>query len=266
MTLGYRIQHRFERLMHLLGEDLSYFAASLSFYTIFSIIPMLWVLFFIISQDAVFAEYYLAIKSFMVANIIPTHTEAVTAYLDSLLENSNKMGFWGVLYTLLVSMLFYNNYQYVVNKIFLIPNKSFWHALETYLILIVLMPVTLVGSFFISDVVQRMASSYGESIAQWQLLSYLMVWLLFFVVIKVSPNMRISAGVAMLTSLMVSLAWQLAKILFVNYVFANETYTTLYGSFSIVLFSLLWIYLSWFLLLHGLRMSYVLECQRHSMR
>ena len=60
MTLGYRIRHRFEHLMHLFGEDLSYFAASLSFYTIFSIIPMLWVLFFILSQDAVFAEYYLA--------------------------------------------------------------------------------------------------------------------------------------------------------------------------------------------------------------
>jgi membrane protein len=42
--------------------------------------------------------------------------------------------------------------------------------------------------------------------------------------------------------------------MFIYYIFLNKSYTTLYGSFSIVLFLFLWTYVSWFIFLHGLRL------------
>ena len=243
-----------------MGEDLGYFSASLSFYTVFSIIPMFWVLFFVLSKFDAFAVYYLAIKDFLIDSLVPTHTQTVSAYLDSFLENSKKMGFWGVVYITLASVLFYQNFQYVVNRIFMVPNHSLRHALGTYLVLALLMPLTLGGSFFLSDFVQRVAVDYGGGAGIYTLISYLMIWLLFFVVYKVAPNMDISYRVLLLVSFVVSLLWVLAKMAFVHYVVTNQTYTTLYGSFSVLLFFLLWIYVSWFMLLHGMRMCYLLEC------
>lgn len=254
------MRQKVDQIFYWLGEDLTYFSAGLSFYTIFSIIPMLWVMFFFISQFEAFSGYYLGIKDFLVVNLIPTHTEAVSVYLDSFLENSKKMGFWGFVYIFLASILFYNNYQYVVNKIFHIPNTSFLHALETYLILAILMPLTLGGSFFLSDFLHRVTGDAAEGAGLFTLISYLMIWLLFLVVFKVSPNMKINIRIALKTSFVISVIWQIAKMGFVHYVFANQTYASLYGSFSALLFFLLWIYLSWFLLLHGLRMSYLLQC------
>jgi membrane protein len=257
------LRNWWDKVAHFLGEDLGYFAASLSFYTVFSIIPLFWVLFFVLSKFDAFAMYYSGIKDFLVANFVPTHTEAVTAYLDGFLENSKKMGAWGLLYVAVASLLFYQNFQYVLNKIFMVPNHSLAHALGTYFILALLMPMTLGGSFFLSDLVHRMAGDDGGTGGIYSLISYFMIWLLFFVVYKVAPNMNISYRVVLLVSLVVSLLWVLAKMAFVYYVLVNQTYTSLYGSFSVLLFLLLWIYLSWFMLLHGMRMCYLLECHLH---
>jgi len=261
MSVKVYILRAVDKVAYLLGDDLSYFAASLSFYTIFSIIPMLWVTFYVLSSLDAFSTYYSEIKNFLVYNLIPTHTEAVGQYLDRFLENSKQMGFWGLMYILLASVLFYRNYQYVVNKIFYIPNHSFWHAIETYMVLAFLMPLTLGGSFYLSDYIQRVVGDVGQVLGLFTLLSYLLIWLLFFVVFKVSPTIRIAHRVAAFVSLVISLIWQIAKTAYVYYVVANQTYVSLYGSFSVLLFFLLWIYLSWFMLLHGLRMCYLLQCR-----
>jgi len=98
-------------------------------------------------------------------------------------------------------------------------------------------------------------------VGMFDVLSYLLIWMLFFVVFKISPNMKIHYKVALFSSFVVSVVWQLAKSAYVYYAVANQTYVSLYGSFSVLLFFLLWIYLSWFVLLHGLRMCYLLQCR-----
>ena len=171
------------------------------------------------------------------------------------------MGVFGLLYILLASVLFYRNYQYIVNKIFNAPGNSFRHAIETYFILSFLMPVTLGGSFYLSHYIKLIAGKEGAMAGVFEGLSYLLIWMLFCVVFKVSPYMKISYKVALISSFVVSLIWQLAKSAYVYYVVANQTYVSLYGSFSVMLFFLLWVYLSWFMLLHGLRMCYLLQCR-----
>ena len=221
---------------------------------------MFWVLFFILSQFEAFTAYYQGIKDFLIINIMPTHTESVSGYLDAFLENSKSMGLWGIVYITVASVLFYQNFQYVVNKIFLTPNNSIWHAIGTYLVLAFLMPITLGGSFLLSDFLQRMANDFGDVWGGYSLVSFVMIWLLFFIVYKVAPNMRIRYWVLILVSFIIALIWTIAKMIFVYYVLVNQTYASLYGSFSVLLFFLLWIYISWFMLLHGLRLCYLMQC------
>ena len=261
MRIGVHVRHLLEKLAYVLGDDLSYFAASLSFYTIFSIIPILWVTFYVLSKLEIFAGYYESVKEFLVYNLIPAHTETVTEYLDVFLNNSKQMGLYGLVYILLASVLFYRNYQYVVNKIFYAPDNSFWHSIETFMILAFLMPATLGGSFYLSHYIEVIVGDADTLIGVFDVLSYALIWMLFFVVFKISPNMKINYKVALFASFVVSLIWQLAKSAYVFYVVANQTYVSLYGSFSVLLFFLLWVYLSWFMLLHGLRMCYLLQCR-----
>jgi len=243
-------------------DDINFFAASLSFYSVLSIIPMLWVLFFILHQLGVFEEYFALVKVFLVESLIPSHAETITSYLEGFLNNAGRMGGLGLVYIVLASVLFYRNYQYVVNKIFLVPNHSLLHSLATYLVLAFLMPATLGLSFYLSDYIQQITGEGSKVLGEFTILSYFMIWMLFFVLFKVSPNMRINIRIAMKVSFVASLIWHVAKWVFVQYTLMNQTFSTLYGSFSALLFLLVWIYLSWMLLLHGLKACYLMHCHQ----
>ena len=255
-TLWYR------RVCYVLGDELGYFAASLSFYTVFSIIPLFWVLFYVLNQFEGFASYYSAIRQFVLFNVMPVNTETVTSYMDAFLENSDKMGAVGLVYILLSSVMFFNNYQYVVDKIFIRANYSVLHAVRTYFVLALLMPATLTASFYTTDVIQKAVGQYSADLHLLSLLSFGMIWVLFFILFKVSPNMRINYRIVLLVSFLVAGTWYVAKMAFVHYVISNQIYQSLYGSFSVMLFFLIWIYFSWYLVLHGLRLCYLLHCRR----
>ncbi len=258
-----KVQYWFSRLFSVLDDDINYFAASLSFYTVLSIIPMLWVLFFILNRSGVFDGYFLLVQQFLVDSLIPSQAELITGYLKEFMSNAGKMGSLGLMYIVITSLLFYRNYQYVVNKIFLMPNYSLLHTIGTYLILAFLMPVTLGASFYLSEVIQNVLGKEYLSIGQFSILPFIMIWMLFFVLYKVSPNMKISFRVAIKVSLGVSIIWHVAKWLFVEYTLMNQAHTSLYGSFSALLFLLIWVYLSWLLLLHGLKACYLMQCHYH---
>ncbi|MDH5765480.1 MAG: YihY/virulence factor BrkB family protein [Gammaproteobacteria bacterium] len=262
MKIFKQLKFGYRQLIYILGDDIGYFAASLSFYTIFSLIPVIWILFFILSQIDAFNVYYSGIKEFIVTNLVLTHTDLISQYLDAFLENAKRMGLNGLLYTAVASILFYKNYQYVVNRIFCVPSNSFWRAVKIYVIFTLMMPVVLGISFYFSDYLQRVVGEYDGIFGIYTVLSYSLIWVLVFVLFIVSPNMKINFRVALLSSFIVSLFWQIAKSLFVYYVVMNQAYATLYGSFSVVMFFLLWIYLSWYMFLQGLRICYLMQNHR----
>jgi len=247
------------KVLSVFDDDISYFAASLSFYSVLSIIPMLWVLFFILNQLGVFEKYYPLVKAFLMESLIPSQAEMVGGYFEQFMGNVDGMGSMGLVYIVITSILFYRNYQYVVNRIFMVPNHSLLHSAGTYLVLVLLVPATLGVSFYLSDYIQRVVDVGSPVLGGFTLLSYFMIWMLFLVLFKMSPNMRISMSIVLRVSFVTSLIWHIAKWGFVQYMLLNQTYSTLYGSFSVLLFLLVWVYLSWLLFLHGFRVCYLMH-------
>ncbi len=260
--MKFQLGNQLRKFISIFDDDISFFAASLSFYSALSIIPMLWVLFFMLNYFGVVDNYYQLIKEFLVESLIPTHAELIVSYIEAFLANAKRMGVVGLVYILVTSALFYKNYQYAVNKIFLVPNHSLLHGIATYLLLAVLMPMTLAVSVYLSDYIQRVVGVENMLLGKFTLLSYLLIWMLFFVLFKISPNMRISIRIALKVSFVASIVWHLGKWLFIQYLLVNQTYTSLYGSFSALLLLLIWIYVSWLILLQGLRICYLMHCHR----
>ena len=69
----------------------------------------------------------------------------------------------------------------------------------------------------------------------------------------VFDDTKISTKNTLISSLITSLLWSLGKWGFVYYVFYNQTYKSIYGQISILLFLMLWIYVSWIVILSGMR-------------
>lgn len=246
---------------HLLDPELTYYASSLSFYTIFTIVPLLMIMLSIAVMMPSFQGYYNDLKSFLIDNLLPIHSGQVSTYIDEFLRNAVKLSLVGSVMIIVASMLFFENYEYIVNKIFHRPKRTLWQSVTTYWTLLTLTPLALGLSLYLSTRAAAMLAEYG--VTAWinimGLFPSLIIWMLFFVIYKISPNTNVHPRAAFITSFVIAAVWTIARNGFIYYVFYNKTYTTVYGSFSILLFTFVWIYVSWIIFVYGLKLCYLID-------
>jgi len=92
--------------------------------------------------------------------------------------------------------------------------------------------------------------------------SYIIAWFLFSILYLIAPNTKVKFKNAFIASFAASLVWFISKSLFFYYVTYNKTYTSIYGSFSTIMFFAIWIYLSWMIFLYGVKLTYLLNNQK----
>lgn len=259
IKLSYRVIRTY--FTSLFDKDITYYASSLSFYTLFTLVPVMLIVLSISTSLTSFDAFYSNIKSFIMENILPVSSDAFSSFIDSFMQNSMQLSIIGIVSVIVSSMLFFQNFEYIVNKIFKTKPRGFWESLTTYWTLVTLTPVALVFSFYLSNELQTIlgANEFTKTLNVLELFPYLIIWSLFFLIYKISANVDISNRAAGISSFAVSLTWYLAKIGFISYVLQNKTYATIYGSFSTLIFFFLWVYLSWIIFIYGLKLCYTIE-------
>ena len=259
IKLSYKVIRTY--VISLFDKDITFYASSLSFYTLFTLVPVMLIVLSISTSLTSFDAFYSNIKSFIMDNILPVSSDAFSNFIDSFMKNSMQLSIIGIISVIVSSMLFFQNFEYIVNKIFKTKPRGFWESLTTYWTLVTLTPIALVFSFYLSNELQNILGANDLTIALnvFEFFPYLIIWTLFFLIYKISANVEISNRAAGISSFAVSLTWYLAKIGFIYYVLQNQTYATIYGSFSTLIFFFLWIYLSWIIFIYGLKLCYTIE-------
>jgi membrane protein len=239
----------------LFEDKLGHYASSLSWSTLFSIIPLMVIMLSLFTTLHLFDSVYSNIEALIFSNLMPTNSKEVMHYINTFMENSYKLGIVGLFYVLFAVVMFFKNYDYIVNDIFHTPTRDIWSALKTYLLLMLIIPTMMGGSFYISSFIQEYLDRHSITsvIHLYTFLPYLIVWMMFYIAYQLSANTRIDISAAMISSFIASLVWYLSKSAFVFYVVHNKTYSSIYGSISTLLFFFLWIYISWAIFLHGLK-------------
>ncbi len=235
------------------NDDTTYYAASLSFFTIFSILPIIALLISIISSLEIVQQYLDIFIKYIFDVLNPTHSEAFIETFKNYISNSNKLGYIGILYMLFVFIMFFKDYEYIVNKIHKAKRKPLLTSFFFYLFFLVTLPLMLAA-------LNIALSFYNNSIFNY-IITFLFAWLIFFGLFKLSVNKAINTKAALISSLFTLVTLAITKNLFVYYVVYNKTYTTIYGSLAILLFSFFWIYISWIIYLYGIKMCHRLNIQ-----
>ncbi len=245
----------------LFDDKIGHYASSLSWSTLFSIIPLLVILLWVFTNMSIFDSVHSQIETLIFSNIMPTDSKEVMAYINTFMENSNKLGYVGLSYVSFAAIMFFKNYDYIVNDIFDTPKRSALNAFKTYLLLMLAIPAMLGLSFYLSSAIQSYLdkSTLTGFIHLIYFLPYLMVWMVFYILYQYSANTKIDVSAAIISSFITSLIWYLSKSAFVFYVMHNKTYASVYGSISTILFFFLWIYISWAVFLHGLKFCNLLD-------
>ena len=216
-----------------------HYASSLSWSMIFSIIPFLVII--------------LAIFTNM--TLMPTYYKMIMDNINTFVENSDKLGYLGTLYVTFAAVMFFKDYDHIVNDIFSTPKRTILQAIKTYLLLVIIIPGMMATSFYFTSFVQVYLdkSSITSIIHLYTFLPFFITWMMFYIAYQLSANTHVEVSAAMISSFIASLVWYLSKSAFIFYVLHNKTYATIYGSISTLLFFFLWIYISWAIFIHGLK-------------
>ena len=248
-------------VLSFVDKELTLFAASLSFYTIFTLIPLLVIMMSLLTALPSFEEYYIAIKEFIFSNLMPVQSEMIIAKIDGFLENAAKMGVMSLAAILVASMLFFKNFEYIANRIFHVKSRGLWDSITTYWTMMTLTPIGLGVSFYLTGKVATLIASndYTSSFDFLPLIPYIITWGLFFLIFQIGPNAKINPKASAISSLVVSIIFSVSKNSFIYYILLNKSYTTMYGSFATVMFLFFWIYISWIIFLYGLKLCYIID-------
>lgn len=239
----------------LFDDKLGHYASSLSWSTLFSLVPLLVILLAIFTSLPLFDSVYNEIRALVFSNLMPTDSKIVIEYLDAFIQSADTLGTIGAIYIFFAVVMFFKNYDYIVNDIFNTLPRTLWSAITRYLLLLVTIPLMLGSSFWLSASAQIYLdkTELTSLIQLYTLLPYLIAWATFYLLYQLSANTSIDVSAAVISSFISSLVWYLSKSAFVFYVLHNKTYATIYGNISILLFFFVWIYISWAIFIHGLK-------------
>lgn len=235
----------FKILDSFFNDDTTYYAASLSFFTIFSLLPILALFIAIISYLDITASYMDQFLNYVMDILNPTKSEQFKEQIIAFLSNANKLGVVGIFYMIFAFGMFFKDYEYIVTKIHGAERRGFVRAAALYLASLFVLP-----TIFILFV---LVSSFVEQSILVKILSFSFSWFLMFIIFKVSSSYSLNLGAVAISSFATTIVLTITKTLFVYYVIYNKTYTTIYGSFSTLLFFFFWIYVSWLIYLYGVK-------------
>jgi membrane protein len=236
-----------------IGNEITLYSAALSFYTIFSLVPLILIVLTIFSNTPFFAEFYNKLEHFITSNLLPTNQEIISSYLKNFLTNSSKMGIMGGFYILITSILFFDNYETIIAKIFNQEKRNLWEKIKLYWTMLTLFPIMFAAAMFMSIKLQFFLdkSSFTSWINFAKVAPFLIIWLTFFLSYKLTLQKEKTKS-AVISSFLVTAVFFISKNVFIYYVLINKTYTTIYGSISLLMFLFLWIYINWIIYIAGI--------------
>jgi membrane protein len=88
------------------------------------------------------------------------------------------------------------------------------------------------------------------------LLPFLLVIAAFTFVYVLMPNTRVRVGSALVGATVAGILWQTLGWGFAAFVTASTKYTAIYAGFAVVIFSMIWLYLSWLIVLIGASLAF----------
>ncbi len=252
-----------------LSEDKIYLHASaLTFFTLLSIVPIIAMAFGIATGFGL--EEYLEDqleKAFMGREEV---LEWIMEFSHSLLEATKG----GVMAGVGIVILFYtimkvlNHIEASFNEIWQISReRSFSRKFADYFSMMLIAPFLIILSNVATVYLSTQIEEIAAQIALWGLFNpvlmtvakfvpYILVWILFTILYMIMPNTRVKFSSAIIAGIMAGTIFQLVQWGYIHFQVGVARYGAIYGSFAALPLLLLWMQVSWVVVLFGAELSF----------
>jgi membrane protein len=248
-------------------------AGALAYATLFALVPLAAVVFGIVSLFPFYETWIDTLSTFVFANFVPRAAETVADFLRESATNARGLPGLGAITLLVTALLTLASIEDTFNRIWRVttPRRALSRVL-IYWSALTLLPLLTVASLAISSYVASMPllstsddPEGGVSHALLRLLPLLLEFATFSLAYRFIPNRTVAARHAMLGGLLATVLFEMAKSGFAYYL-GRANYQQLYGAVAVIPIFLIWIYVSWMVVLLGASIAASLSAFRFQPR
>jgi membrane protein len=232
-------------------------ASSLTFTTLLSLVPIITVALTFISAFPVFASLSEAIEQFVFDNMVPDAAELVFKYTDQFADNAAKLTAVGIAFLGVTAVMLLLTIDGAFNEIWRVQRpRPLMQRLVVYWTLITVGPILVGASLSLTSWVVSISVGWVKDVpgagvailktAAVGLTSLALALLYFFM-----PKRGIAVKDALIGGVFAGILLEFMKHGFGYYITNFQTYKLVYGAFAAVPVFLMWLYLSWLIVLLG---------------
>lgn len=268
---GQGIVHFMRYLAHYLAErNLTQTASSLTFTSILAMVPLLTVVLSIFTAFPIFQNFQVSLQEFLTSKLMPDAVSAnVMDYLNQFAAKAASLTAIGSIFLFVTSVMLMSTIDQAFNDIwFVSEQRALGHRILVYWAIITLGPLVIGASLWASSVLARASLGYVEGLPLFTsfiltVVPILLTALAFAALFVYVPNRKVLWRDALIGGLLTAVVLELLRVGFAFYITQFPTYTLIYGAFATVPIFLLWVYISWLVVLSGATLVAMMPNIRH---
>jgi len=233
-------------------------AGALSYTSLLALVPLMAVILGVLSAFPVFDYGVEQLQDFIFSNFVPAAGDVVQQYLDQFISRSTSLTGPGTLFLVVTALILMSTIEKSLNRIWRVGRaRRPTSRLMVYWAVLTLGPLLLGASLGLTSVLAALpllAPEFMRGTLQSLLLvatPFLVAMLAFALIFMIVPNRHVRFRHALAGALFSATAFELSKRGFVVYVTNFPTYERLYGALATIPIFLVWIYVSWVVILLG---------------
>ena len=251
------VQYFYLVARRFIGDGCQQSAMALTYVTLFAVVPVFTLMYSMFSLVPAFQDLGEDVQTLIFTNFVPSAGVEVQSYLEEFSSKARHLSLIGTAMLLVACYVMLQNIEKVFNRIWSTPGRRrgvvgflmYWAILS-------LGPILIGATIAINTYLLSIRLFGEDSIVQSALtlvlgyLPWLFTTIAFTLLYMSVPNCKVYFRNALAGGVVTTLAFQVSKQVF-STVIANSAYASVYGAFAVVPIFLIWVYLSWMIILAG---------------
>ncbi|MCR4304595.1 MAG: YihY family inner membrane protein [Gallionella sp.] len=233
-------------------------AASLTFTTLLSLVPMITIALTMFSAFPVFEDFSDQIKSYLLKNLMPeTAGVVITRYMQQFAESAARLTTVGIGFLVVTAMSTMLTIDHAFNVIWRVARpRTLVKRLVIYWAVLTLAPLLMGASLSLTSWLVGLSLGYARQIPFFgvgvlKMLPVLFTTMAFALLFRLVPNRHVPRAHALSGAFVAAVVFESMNRIFGYFISHFPTYKLVYGAFASVPIFLMWIYLSWLIILFG---------------
>lgn len=233
-------------------------AAALTFTALLAVVPLIAISFAIFAAFPAFARLQEDVQAFVFQNFVPEIGSVVLDYVQGFAAKTGQLTVVGVLFLIVTSVMLLSTISKAFNAVWGVkPRRSLVARLLVFWAVLTLAPLFFGASLTLSSYLFAIAQATGVETLAGPVggvagLAPLVLQVAgFSLLYLVMPDYPVRRRDALIGGLLAGVLFEVLKKGFAWYVATFPTYQTIYGALAVFPIFLIWVYLSWLVVMLG---------------